>query len=118
VELDGRETKLLCNLGVFDLARLLEGEPLDALGHVGAGRDGAATAESFKLDVGDDAVGVNADLELHHVTASGSTDEACANVDVVLGQRANLFGKKTISDKSRRVQTAKNGPYISRLLVM
>jgi hypothetical protein len=70
VELDGREAELLRNVSVLDLLRVLEREALDALGHVRAARDCGAAAERLELDVGDDAVLVDADLQLHHVAAS------------------------------------------------
>ena len=70
VELDRREAQLLGNLSVLDLASLLEGEALDALSHIRAGGNGAATAECLELDIRDDAVFVDANLQLHNVAAS------------------------------------------------
>ena len=70
VKLDRREAQLLGNLSVFDLASLLKRETLDALSHIRAGGNGAATAECLELDIGDDAVFVHANLELHDIAAT------------------------------------------------
>ena len=51
VELDRREAQLLGNLSVLDLASLLKRETLDALSHIRAGGNGAATAECLELDI-------------------------------------------------------------------
>lgn len=62
---NGREAKLLCNLGVLDVTSLVQSHALNALGNVAAGGNGGSAAESLELDVADDAVLADTDLELH-----------------------------------------------------
>jgi len=70
MQLDRRQTQLLCNLRIFDHARFIKREAFDSFGHVGARGDGRPTAECFEFDVGDDPVFVYADLEFHDVAAA------------------------------------------------
>ena len=114
MELDGRQAQLLCDLRVFDLLGLLEREALDALGHVRAGGDSTPAAKGLELDVGDDAVLVDANLQLHDIAAPDDagddgehnsrrqhaggtgdsrrgTDQARTDILVVLWERTDLF---------------------------
>lgn len=89
--LDGWQAKLLGNLGVLDAAGLLEGHAADELGEVAAAGNGGATAEGLELDVGDGVVvGVDLDLQLHHVAASRGADETGADVVVALLHAADI----------------------------
>lgn len=91
--LDRGQTELLCNLGVLDAASLLKGHALDELGQVTAAGDGGTTAESLELDLADGVVvGVDTDLKLHDIAASGSADETGTDVGVVLLHAANVSG--------------------------
>ena len=114
MELDWRETELLRNFCVLDFFCVLEGEALDSLGHVRARRNGTPAAERLELDVGDDAVLVDADLQLHDIAAPDDagddgehnsrrqhaggtgdsrrgTDQARTDILVVLWERTDLF---------------------------
>lgn len=89
--LDRGQTELLCNLSVLDAASLLKGHALDELGQVTAAGDGGTTAESLELDLADSVVvGVDTNLKLHNITASGSADETSTDVGVVLLHAANI----------------------------
>lgn len=74
VELDGRQAQLLGNLGVLDFFGLLQRQPLDTLGHIRARGDGTPASERLELDVGDDAVFIDLDLQLHDVAAPGDAN--------------------------------------------
>lgn len=43
MQLDGRQAQFLCDLGVLDLASLVERHPLDVLGDEGGRGDGGST---------------------------------------------------------------------------
>jgi hypothetical protein len=84
--------QLFGNLRVLDPAGLVQTQPPHPLGHVTATGDRASTSKSFELDVGDDPGVVDLDLELHHVSASRGSYEACAYVGRVLVEGADLRG--------------------------
>jgi hypothetical protein len=89
--LDGWQAKLLRNLGVLDTAGLLKGHATDKLSKVAAAGNGRAASKSLELDVRDGVViGVDLDLQLHHVAASRSTDETSADVVVALAHASNI----------------------------
>lgn len=89
--LNGWQAKLLGNLGVLDTAGLLKGHTANKLSQVAAAGDGRATAEGLELDVGDGViVGVDLDLQLHHIAASRSADKASADIAVALAHTANI----------------------------
>ena len=98
--LDGRQTQLLCDFGVLDAAGLLEGHALDELGEVAAAGDGGTATEGLELDFADGVVvGVNADLELHHITAGGGADETGADVAVCLHHASDISGLAVVVEQ-------------------
>ena len=146
MKFDGGQAQLLRDLRVFDLLSVLEREPLDPLGHIGAGRNGAAAPERLELDVGDDAVLVDTDLQLHHIAAPDDAhprsadgygsdrerggnvrrgaDKARTDILVILGERADLYGRDEEGEAGGRVSyqiTRESRPdetYVSGLLVV
>jgi hypothetical protein len=98
--LDGRQTQLLCNLGVLNATGLLEGHALDELGQVTAAGDGGTAAESLELDLADGVVvGVDADLKLHDIAASGGADETGTDVGVVLLHATDVSGLAVVVEQ-------------------
>ena len=98
--LDGRQTELLCNLGVLNATGLLESHALDKLGQVTAAGDGGTAAESLELDLADSVVvGVNADLKLHDIAASGGADETGTDVGVVLLHATDISGLAVVVEQ-------------------
>jgi hypothetical protein len=91
VKLDRRQAQLLGDLGVLDLAGLLQCHAAYQFGQVAGAGNGGAAAEGLELDVGDGVVvGVDADLQLHDVAASGSSDQAGTDIDIALGHGADI----------------------------
>ena len=89
--LDRRQAKLLGNLGVLDAARLLQCHTTDKLGQIATASNGRAAAKGLELDVGDGVVvGVDLDLQLHHVAASRCADKTGADIVVALAHAANI----------------------------
>lgn len=98
--LDRRQTQLLCNLSVLNATGLLKGHALDELGEVTAAGDGRAATESLELDLADGVVvGVNADLKLHDIAASGGADETGTDVGVVLLHAADVSGLAVVVEQ-------------------
>jgi len=98
--LDRRQTQLLCNLGVLNATGLLKGHALDELGQVTAAGDGGTAAESLELDLADGVVvGVNADLKLHDIAASGGADETGTDVGVVLLHATDVSGLAVVVEQ-------------------
>ena len=86
-----RKTKLLGDLSVTNPTRLVEGHPTDQLGEIARASNGATTPEGLELDVVDLVrVRVDLDLELHHITASGGTNETSANVFITFLQGTDV----------------------------
>ena len=90
VKLDGRQAQVLGDVSVLDLHDVVQGSPLDPLGGQAAARDGGAAAESLEARVDDVTVVVHLDLQLHHVAASRRSDQASADVLVVLVERPHV----------------------------
>lgn len=90
VQLDGWQAEFLGDLGVLDLGGLVEREALDTLGHVRRGSNGRSTTKSLEADILDDAVLVDLDRELHHITAGRSADETDTDVLLGLEERADV----------------------------
>ena len=89
--LDRGQAQLLGNIGVLDLAGLLQGHTADQLGEIGGRSDGAATAEGLEDNVIDlTAVLVDTDLELHDIATGGGTDKTGTNVLVTLLERTDV----------------------------
>ena len=83
--LNGRKAQLLGHIGVLDLAGLVEGHTADELSQVAGGGDSRATAEGLEDNVVDDTrVLVDADLQLHDIATSGSTNQTGTDVLVTL----------------------------------
>jgi hypothetical protein len=98
--LDRRQTQLLCNLSVLNATSLLEGHALDELGQVTAAGDGGTAAESLELDLADGVVvGVDADLKLHDIAASGGADETGTDVGVVLLHATDVSGLAVVVEQ-------------------
>jgi hypothetical protein len=98
--LDRRQTQLLCNLGVLNATGLLKSHTLDELGQVTAAGDGGTTAESLELDLADGVVvGVDADLKLHNIAASGGTDKTSTDVGVVLLHATDISGLAVVVEQ-------------------
>ena len=77
MQLNGWETQLLRDLGVPDLARLLERHAAHQLSQVGRRCDCRAAAEGLKFYVRDGVIiRVDFDLQFHHVAAGRRADEA------------------------------------------
>src|SRR5262245_19421881 len=91
VDLDGRQLELVHDVGVLDLPRVLDGLALQPLGGQARRRDGAATAERLELGVLDQAgLGIDLDLELHHVAALRRADEPGAHARGVLREGTHV----------------------------
>src|SRR5947208_12985830 len=76
MDLHRRQLQLVDDVGVLDLARLVDRLALQPLGGEARRRDGAAAPERLELRVFDDAgVEIDLDLELHHVAALRRADE-------------------------------------------
>ena len=89
--LDGWQAKLLSDLGVLDATGLLKGHATDKLSKIAAAGDGRAASESLELDVGDGVVvGVDLNLQLHHIAASRGADEAGADITVALSHASDI----------------------------
>lgn len=79
--LHGRQTQLLRNLRISNLARFLQRHPPHQLGQIATARNCAAAPECLEFDVADCLVGrVDANLKLHHVATGRGTDKARADV--------------------------------------
>ena len=77
MQLDGRQTQLLGDLGVADLAGLLERHAAHEFGEIGGARDGGAAAEGLEFHVLDRVRGgIDFDLQFHHVAAGGGAHKA------------------------------------------
>lgn len=88
-----RKTKLLRNLGVANLTRLIKGHPTDQLGQITRASNGTPATESLELDVADFVgVLVDLDLKLHDIATGGGADETGANVTVTLLHGADIAG--------------------------
>lgn len=70
MKLNRGQTKFFGNFSIFDFASLVQGETSDALSHVRAGRDGAATTKCLELDVRDNSIVVNTNLKFHYIAAT------------------------------------------------
>lgn len=91
--LHGRQTELLCHIGVLNLASLVEGHAAHKLGQIAGGGDGTATAEGLEDDIVDAAgVLVHADLQLHDIAAGGGADKSGTDILVALLHGANIAG--------------------------
>jgi hypothetical protein len=88
--LGANSPKLLGNLGVLDQASIVQAQPPDPLGHVRTTGNRTPTSKRLKLDVRNDPVVIDFDLKFHDVSTSGSTDETCTDVRVVLVHRSDL----------------------------
>src|SRR5262245_37290324 len=85
VDLHRRQLQLVDDVGVLDLASLVDGLALEPFGGQARRRDGAAAPEGLELRVLDDAgVDVDLDLQLHHVAALRRADEPRAHAWGVL----------------------------------
>src|SRR5262245_53229788 len=89
VDLDRRERELLDDLRIADLLGFRQRPALEPLGRERGAGDGRAATEGLELGV-HDAVAVDLDLELHHVAALGSADDARAHVGARLVERADV----------------------------
>ena len=97
VELDGGQAQLLGDLSVLDLAGIVEAHAAHELGEVAAGGDGGAAAERLELDIGDAVcLGVDSDLQLHHVATSRGADEAGADVEILLVHGTDISGPRVV----------------------
>lgn len=108
--LDWRQTKLLGDLGVLDAAGLLEGHATDKLGQVAAAGDGGSAAEGLELDVGDGVViGVDLDLQLHHIAASRGADKTSADVVLALAHATDIARVVVVVENLLVVSSPANG---------
>ena len=95
--LNWRKTQFLCNLSVLNLASIIQAHSAHQLGEIARAGNGRTTAKSLELDVGDGVcLGVNADLELHDISAGGRTDESRADVDVLLVHGADIARARVV----------------------
>ena len=91
--LHGRQTQLLCHIGVLNRASLVEGHTANELGQITRRSDSATTAESLEDNVVDTAgVLVHANLQLHDIATGGGTDETSADVLVTLLHGTDISG--------------------------
>ena len=83
--LDRREAKLLCHVGVLNLASLVKGHAADELGQITGRSDSATTAESLEDNIIDTTrLLVHADLEFHDIATGGGADQTGTDVLVAL----------------------------------
>jgi len=100
VELNRRQTQLLCNLGVLNATGLLKSHALDELGQVTAAGDGGTATKSLELDLTDGVVvGVDTDLKLHNIATSGGADETGTDVGVVLLHATDISGLAVVVEQ-------------------
>lgn len=77
------QAQLPRNLRISNLPRIIEGHTPHKLSQITAAGNGATATESLELDIADGVViWVDADLKLHYIAASGSSDEPGAYVGV------------------------------------
>lgn len=80
VKLDGGQAEFLGDLSVLDGASVLESHSSDTLCHVAGGSDGGTTSKRLELDIDNLSRGlVDLNLQLHDITAGGSTHEASSD---------------------------------------
>ena len=95
--LDRGQAQLLGDLGVLDLAGIIEAHAAHQLGEVAAGGNGRAAAKGLELDIGDAVrLRVDTDLQLHDIAAGRGTDEASADIDVLLVHGANVTRSRVV----------------------
>ncbi|KAI6750214.1 hypothetical protein HG531_007479 [Fusarium graminearum] len=89
--------ELLGNLGVLDLAGIIEAHATDKLGKITAGSNGGTTSECLELDLGD-LLGfrVDANLKLHDIATGGSTDKTGTDISILLVHGANISGSRVV----------------------
>ena len=91
MNLHGRKGEFLYDLCVLDRERFFDGFALNPFGREGRGGNRRAAAEGLELRVFDD-VGLRIDfnLQLHHVAALGSADQAGAHIGVFFVHGADV----------------------------
>jgi hypothetical protein len=88
---DRRQAKLLCNLGVLDPRRILQGHTTDQLGQIARTGNGTSATKRLELDVADGVVvGVDTDLQLHDVAACRGANQASTDISIRLGHGADI----------------------------
>jgi len=104
VKLDGWQAELLSNISVLDCTGILQAHATDTLSHVTGRRDGRTASKSFELDIDNLARGlIDLDLQLHDITASGSTNKSSADKGVRLVEGADVTGMLiVVNDLYRR----------------
>lgn len=95
-----RQAQLARNLRVTHLARLAQRHPAHELGQVAAARDRGAAAECLELDLLDALRRrVDADLELHDVSAGRGADQARTHRGIGFRERADVpRGRVVVED--------------------
>ena len=95
-----RQAQLPCDFRVPDLARVIQAHPADQLRQVAAARDRTSTAERLEFHIADRVrVGVDPDLEFHHVATGRGTDETGPDVGVRLGHGPNIAGLAVVVEQ-------------------
>ena len=104
MQFDRRQVELLRYRAVLDLGRVIQGATLNQFRRERRRRYRRAAAEGLEASRLDDAIVADFDLQSHHVTASGGTHEAGANVGIVGVQGANVAGVVRMVDDFVAVQ--------------
>ncbi|GMT23679.1 hypothetical protein PFISCL1PPCAC_14976, partial [Pristionchus fissidentatus] len=90
VELDGREGELPRDILVLNLLSPLDSLSVDPFsGERGRG-DSRSTSEGLELGINDLSIVVHLNLELHDISAGGSSDNSSSDVRIILVQRTNV----------------------------
>lgn len=92
MQLNRRQTQLLCNVGVLQSSCLIQCLALHPLSCQRTGSDCRSTAECFEFRFDDFSIIVDSDLKFHHVAASGSANQAGADIFVLFVQRSDISG--------------------------
>jgi hypothetical protein len=89
--LNRRKAELLRDICISDSCSIIQRHAPHQFGQIAGARNCRTAAKGLEFDVANSvACGVDPDLKLHNVAASGSTYETGANVGVGLGHGSNI----------------------------
>ena len=90
MQFDRWEAELLCDFSVFDFLSFDNIHAHYTFSEETAAGNCGAAAKGLEFNVDDLARVVNTDLQFHNITTSRCTDESGSDIQVILGQRANI----------------------------
>src|SRR4051794_32684956 len=104
MDLHRRQAQLRDDVGVLDRQRLINGLALQPFSGEARAGDRRAAPERLELGVVDDTgLGVDLDLQLHHVAAFRSAHQPGADVRILFRQRADVARVLVVIDYFARV---------------